>query len=457
MSVNITFYNFTKRDNETLQPSGGTEIACVLKEPTDFEAPSFIITGNHFEYTYAKWDSHYYFVTGVRSLGANRCEVSCDLDRLATYKTQIGNTSAFIERAASAYNGSLIDALFPTTSNITLQTVQLSHLLAPPRTRTGRNILISTACGDSNVPQMMGMAHYALYPMTLKLLEDELYADSLFDNIFTSAENPLQYVTGARVYPFNIEGAASVGNDPLVLGNWTAPNIGVIAETDSIYHDSDVFTLPEHPQAAAMPWANHSPYTKFTLHYPPFGDFQLDPDLLMNSPTREIGIYIDVDLLSGMGTLTISNNNFVFVRASTKIGVDIPVSQISGATIGDIISLGTGLVSSGAMIASGNVIGGALTGAASIGNAIEASIPKMSRFGGQGSLASYENAPSIDCEFTEIIESDNTHFGRPLCAVRTINTLSGFVKCSNASVAISGSDRSRSIINNYLNTGFYYT
>ena len=96
MSVTITFYNFSKRINETLQPSGGTEIECLLKQPTDYETPTFIITGNHFNYTYAKWGNRYYIVTSVTSLAGNRCEVACDLDPMATYKTQIGNTSAYI-------------------------------------------------------------------------------------------------------------------------------------------------------------------------------------------------------------------------------------------------------------------------------------------------------------------------------------------------------------------------
>lgn len=457
MSVGITFYNFSKRVNETLQPSGGTTIQCVLKEPTDFESPSFIITGNHFEYTYAKWGVHYYFVTGVKSLGANRCEVSLDLDPMATYKTQIGNTSAYILRAAGDHDGQIIDTLFPTTTEITYQGVDIASIFTAPRLlTTSQTIVLSVANKDlGNVNKMFGMTHYAMAPGTFALLQEKLYADTDFLGIFKSSENPLQYVSGARIYPFAVGNGAQT--EPVILGEWTAPDM----LSNSIESNRATFStfcaVPSHPQAAALPWANHSPYSKFTLFFPPFGDIPIDADLVMNSPNRHLTFDVDVDLLSGQGVLSIYLNATLIARYRSTIGVDVPLSQITKQSVGDIVSAVTGTVASAAMAASGNVIGGVSSEVITIGNAIESAMPKYSRVGTFGTLADYERPPRLLCEFVDIVPPDNTHFGRPLCQTRKINTLSGFIKCSNASVSISGTQRSRERINAMLNSGFYYT
>lgn len=458
MGVTITFYNFSKRINETLQPSGGTEIACVLKEPTDFESPSFIITGNHFEYTYAKWGSHYYFVTGVRSLGANRCEVSCDLDVMATYKTQIGNTSAYILRAAAAHDGNIIDTLFPTKTGITYQSTDATRIFTAPRLiPSAQTIVLSVANKDiTNVNKMFGMTHYAMAPMTFADLQEKLYTDSNFLGIFESSQNPLQYVSGARIYPFAVADAG-VGTDPVILGEWEAPNLLSTSLSSNRVMLSSNCQVPEHPQASDLPWANHAPYSRFTLFFPPFGDIPIDGDLVMNAPSRSLTLDVDVDLLSGEGVLSIYLNAKLIARYRSTIGVEIPLSQITHRTVGDFVSAITGTIGSAAIAASGNVIGGISSEMITIGNAIESGMPKYSRVGSFGSLADYERPPVLHSEFVEIVSPDNTHFGRPLCAVRQINTLSGYIKCSNASVSISGTQRSRERINSMLNTGFYYT
>lgn len=457
MSVGITFYNFSKRVNETLQPSEGTTIQCVLKEPTDFESPSFIVTGNHFDYTYAKWGGHYYFVTGVKSLGANRCEVSLDLDPMATYKAQIGNTSAYILRAAGDHDGQIIDTLFPTTTEITYQGVEIPAIFVPPRTiTTQKTIVLSVANKDlGNVNKMFGMTHYAMAPGTFALLQEKLYTDSGFLGIFESSQNPLQYVSGARIYPFEVSTGAQ--NEPVILGEWTAPDIASTSITSNRIILSTGCTVPAHPQAASLPWANHSPYSRFTLFFPPFGDIPIDADLVMNSPNRRLMFDVDIDLLSGEGVLSIYLNATLISRYRSSIGVEVPLSQITHRTVGDLVSAVTGTVASAAMAASGNVIGGVSSEVITIGNAIESAMPKYSRVGNFGTLADYERPPRMLCEFVDIVSPDNTHFGRPLCQTRKINTLSGFIKCSNASVSISGTQRSRERINAMLNSGFYYT
>lgn len=98
MAITITAYTFSKRSNSTKQPDvSGTDFSVSLKEPTSYENPTFKIhyTGT-FPHNYIKWGSWYYFVTSVTQLLNDLVEVNCKLDVLATFKTEIGQTSAFV-------------------------------------------------------------------------------------------------------------------------------------------------------------------------------------------------------------------------------------------------------------------------------------------------------------------------------------------------------------------------
>ena len=54
------------------------------------------------------------------------------------------------------------------------------------------------------------------------------------------------------------------------------------------------------------------------------------------------------------------------------------------------------------------------------------------------------------------VDDDNTHNGRPLCDVRTISTLSGYMLIQDGDVTITGTSAEDSLIRSYLETGFYY-
>ena len=46
--------------------------------------------------------------------------------------------------------------------------------------------------------------------------------------------------------------------------------------------------------------------------------------------------------------------------------------------------------------------------------------------------------------------------GMPYFKVATVSSLSGYVKCANASVSIPGDGEEQNVLNGYLNGGFYY-
>ena len=115
MAFEVTLYSFTKRKNSTLQPSGGgVDLNCELKQPTSYKNPVFLFfVEDGFPWNYLQWDDWYYFIEDVVSVRNDLFEVHCSLDVLATYKAEIGATSAFV--------------LYDTTANTEIIDTRLSQ------------------------------------------------------------------------------------------------------------------------------------------------------------------------------------------------------------------------------------------------------------------------------------------------------------------------------------------
>ena len=102
-------------------------------------------------------------------------------------------------------------------------------------------------------------------------------------------------------------------------------------------------------------------------------------------------------------------------------------------------------------------LGGAIASAASgVLNTLEASVPILQSSAVSSNMSMYGiNVQSINI-FRQLVNEDNSHRGRPLCSVNTINTLSGYILCADAHAEIACLDAERTEIANYMNTGFYY-
>lgn len=116
--ASASFGIFSKRRNSTKQPVSLSDVRTVtLKEGCSQDRPTFILTGNNFNYNYCMWDSKYYFITDVVSLHNNLIEVNCVLDPLATYKAEILSSTQYV--AYSSINTSiwLPDTRIPLLKN----------------------------------------------------------------------------------------------------------------------------------------------------------------------------------------------------------------------------------------------------------------------------------------------------------------------------------------------------
>lgn len=108
MSVSMTFYSgFSKRENSTKQPTGGTVYGVVFKDAFSIIGGTVKLQVNFDtakNYTAAKYGNNFYKVVDVISTTNNIVEITLTLDVLATYKSDIAGYTSMIERSPSDVN-----------------------------------------------------------------------------------------------------------------------------------------------------------------------------------------------------------------------------------------------------------------------------------------------------------------------------------------------------------------
>lgn len=108
----ISIGNNPKKINSTSRAfTVSATLSCRLKEPCSMQAPVFRVQGltKGALYNYCQFESRYYWIDDIIYLTHSIQEVHCHLDPLATFKTDIGNTYAYIEYGDAAHWAREID------------------------------------------------------------------------------------------------------------------------------------------------------------------------------------------------------------------------------------------------------------------------------------------------------------------------------------------------------------
>ena len=441
------FTGFSKRINSTKQPTGGSNIDCVLKSPTSVIRPTFRITGFNLAWNYIQWGTRYYFVEDITILTNDIAEYSCGLDVLATYKTDIGASTEYVTRAASSYNLNVTDAKYPTTNDFDGDFVALSNINGDIDVSNGSYVI-----GVKSKEADTGIAYYALNTTQFGRLVDYLFSDVWLDATDVTKAlqkiliDPFDYIVSVNWYPFQIE--SDIYNESICFGYWDSQVTATrITEPYRIKIMQDARALPAHPQVARGTYLNGAPYTQMTVDMFAFGRIPLDPNFFVNSRVCTTEVF--VDLYTGVAVMLISGVEGVVYQGSATFGVPIQLSQVKNDLITPLVNAAT----AGVNFAVGNYIGAA----AGIANAIESAMPQVSTAGSVGSIAAYTyNEAEIQFKFYKIVDEDIATIGRPLCAPRQISSLSGFIQCDNVDLQTVGTPAEKKQIIEFMESGFYY-
>jgi hypothetical protein len=104
----------------------------------------------------------------------------------------------------------------------------------------------------------------------------------------------------------------------------------------------------------------------------------------------------------------------------------------------------------------GIVAGAAVGSIGGIENGLRSKIPSARTIGGTGSINSLIGTPTLYSQFAKIVDEDFNRRGRPLCAVRTINTLSGYIQTDKADISTTSTKAEQEQIRSYMEGGFYF-
>ena len=457
--------NFSKRRNSTKRPSGGVAKNVYLKEETSIERPSFILQEPMKEWTYVHAFDKYYFVTDVVNLDGSRCEIMCDQDVLATFRDEILSYSAFVERASSYFDPYVNDPL-------------LSIQQVPTRvdkTDTSLSSFFNTGCYVAEVLAMnKGISLYAtpnLLPYQ-HILNPGVYSTQDVDDWVVSRISQSfdldVYIGSVKWMPFKYSDIGTSMNDfwigPINMANlsgWSGYGYVTYEVYGSATKGTTVnLSLPSAGYFGDFRDCNQN-FTRYTLYLPGVGIVPMDPAVIgycvRNGKT--LSVNIEVDLISGEVTYIIGilDSASYVGRFSGNISVTVPIGK-STVDVEKSAKMFAGSVATGAVAGGAwGAVGGAVVGA------VEAIYNEMTpntsiMVGGSGNkLELITNSTVLRLSREQYGTKDFPTYvaGRPLMQNVALGSLSGYVKCGNASVPLNAHEGDMAEVNNYLNSGFY--
>lgn len=460
--------NFSKREDETLLPTGtGTQITVTLKEPCSILRPSFILSSNISGLNYIRVDEwgRYYFVTEKTYLSNDTYRIDCVYDPLASYKTQIGSYYGNVEYTASSTNILVNDPRNKPTIDVMQETTSIFDL-------TDYGFLTSIANGYYivGIAADFGVKYLEMTETELKDLCGVVFSDTFAGQINSTFYDLKNVIVSCIKIPYTKSMRTAIP------GGLTINGINVLNTTyqasPRIVHDLGgvecSFAMPDPTGLDVYSYLDQAPYTTGLIYLPYVGVVPLDLEIFAKNQKFILDMYFDE--CTGDVIYRISNVTGDYVNTySGNCATNIPISGSSYNAIGAIGSAvsaigGVGMIGAGA--ASGNPAI-ALTGATSLISAATSAYESL-RVHTQvnGSISS-----ALGCAVGSVgkvmvfkkkpTETDLTSFrsisGMPYFKSATIGNLSGYVKCSGASVPIAGFKEEKDAVNSYLNKGFYYT
>lgn len=479
MSIKINFYTFSKRVNSTAIPSGsGTEFDCVIKQTCSIVAPVIELNSNQlaspkYNYCHIADFSRWYWVsewTWERGLWI----ASLSVDPLASWRTEIGNSSNYVTRSSYEYDGAVMDTYYPIKAESSISRIAAS---GGSPWAGGSNINNGTfVLGVVNNKPLenptgrassFGAVRYYLMSsgdmrdLMVKLLGNISYMQitDIGEELAKGIINPFEYIVSCMYFPFShtVNTPAAANQIPgtnlftISVGWWELTGVagGLINSNDPVINMTSSFTVPKHPQTSARgKYVNMAPYSRYTLNYGPFGTIPIDTSLLQDCTT--LNVELDVDLITGGGKITLSNasgNDFPIINYA-QLGVPIQLAQITT----DILGAVSGAVGTVGSLLTGNILG-AVSGIASAASSL---LPQYKTQGSNGSVLNFDQAPELIGEFFSIVDMDNSEHGRPLCARRTISTIPGYIVTESPQVSAPATAYELEQIIAYMSGGFYY-
>lgn len=433
MAVNMTFYSgFSKRDNSTKQPSGGTSYTVMFKEAFSIVGGTVKLQVNFDiakNYTAAKYGNNFYKVVDVISTNNNIVEITLALDVLATYKSAIAGYTCLIERApVDSEIAYLPDNTISPNLDLDASIKQVDFPISP----FGDGVCVKVTT--------IGATNAQCYYMSVASL-GTLLTSTEIANAFSDLS---KFIKSIEIVPIPLETVIAQGLTPsenVMLGNqhinvscYAIVSAGLVYTKTHTIAISD--TLYKYTDARKV----QSDYTKWVVTMNNT-DFEVPAELNTNSDII-IKVQLDLITLDALATISVGTK----LIGSTQSTVGVPYAYNSSDPI--LKSIVSAMISS-----KGNI----LLGAAKAYNESVHAVDGVTPPGGSLSAVNFPVMKAVLYEHESTEKSPSTN-GYPYRKVNTINSINvnGFYRFENPSIPIAALSSVRNEVNGFLSQGFYY-
>lgn len=484
---------FQKR-NSTKQPATtGTQVDCHLKEATSIESPTFIVSGFSLDWNYCQAFGHYYFIDDIVITTNNVAEISCTQDVLATYKTDIGNYTAFVERAANNYDVNVKDPYISMRQPVATSATAQTTFFTSPETNgqyllrvLGKNGIKQYKMGDTGLGLFLqglynsGSGSYIDdFKNSITFSQDivDVGSDELVELLIEANYNPGQNIISCKWFPFDV----NAGTAEAIWAGYHNTGHAAFPVTDKI---KTIMSDVQMPAAYYNDFRDYdNEWSRYNIYIPGIGNTDLDASSLSSG----LKIIYVADLTTGSVIAYLRNGSGHILSVLTgMVGVDIQLAF--GSAVSELMSqldIGSKVTKASTKLFEkidylniGNKIGQALKGinagdiaARNIGQSVGGISQAASMMIANSSFQDNAKVVGIPGTLANVIAQPNilvtvlrygskdiptSVLGRPVYKNEAISTHSGYVKCDAASIDIGGLSDDKAHVNAYLNSGFYY-
>lgn len=441
---NVQLFTLSKERNSTKRPSGtGDLLPCIANMGVDVAAPRLPFSGFdvpplRYNYAYIPTLERYYWIERWTH-EAGLWVANCTEDVLASWRDSIGATDAYILRSSKESDGAVVDDMYPATGDVTVTTA-VADIFA----NDGGNYVLGTVSSG-------GATDYVqLNPIQFKEASAYLFSDEFFDmaagadGLLKAQFDPMQYIKSSMWFPWEIDGGRAAS---LKVGWWDTGINGGAVQADQAKDLSTIINVPKHPQAGSRgKYLNLAPYSQYTLDCRPWGRIVIDPLTLQDVAT--IKLDISIDMITGVGLLAVEAKGKRITLTQAQVGIPIQLSQVTRDYLGAATSVAGGVLAG----LTGNYMGVA----SAIGNAASSLMGQVSTTGCNGGISQLFEPAQLTGVFLSVVDEDNARRGRPLCSVRRISAIPGYIVCADPAPDFAAPQWELDAVRSAMQTGFYY-
>lgn len=465
----LKLYSFSKKHNSTKQLTDETPLYTFdnvyLKQATDWDSPTLLLSENPMlaNYAYLPESNRYYFIRKIRYGSNNIYEVDCELDVLATFKTEILAQELFIKYSTSNYNRWLRDdRIIPQIKN--------SEYISTHSVITINGIPVFSASENETVILTTVSSNYGLgFYVTDEngvdyIMECMSNNDSIFDNLTKQFSDAMGGFIQAIRLPIAQSLLDLTEDRPVSVGKYEIDaGGGNIVERPMTYKKHIYATGSIGIPVTYTDFRFTEPYCKATLSLPFIG--AIDFPLSALAPEGGIGWRMDLELTTGVVTYTLYSDSLskTIASYSGNCGGLIPLASTQIANTANAVQgILSGAISAGASMVSGAPVQAlATTGISAVTGAFFGLSQEKNTVIGSYSGGRSEFASSIIKLTVQKFASGNEPAniapieGRPLCKVDVLTNYMGYLQTVGAQVDIACTEETKLKINAMLDSGIF--